>query len=49
MGLDAASDEVRNLSCNALGLSMIIVVGAVADVRSAVTLTGQAHRALALG
>ena len=49
MGLDAASDEVRNLSCNALSLSMIIVVGAVADVRSAVTLTGQAHRALALG
>ena len=49
VGLDAAGDEVRDLCGDARGLGVVVIVGAVAHVRSPVALAGQAHGALALG
>ena len=49
MGLGAACDEISDLCGDSLGLGVVVLVGAVSDVRSPVALAGQAHCAVALG
>ena len=49
VGLDAPGDQVGDLRGDALGLSVVVLVGPIADVGSPVALAGQTHRAFSLG